>query len=259
MAAGEKDGCPGSQSAGGGRSCQGALEASGSASEVVYQRRRGLRRLRMSFDYANRLVVGVPWNCSRAEAERFVEANEAWIRGQREVLAPVLSLGQFLAKTPYLTLRGRRHRILVRRASGGRSFWILDERRGEGLFQIGPSGGFESELLRLARRVAARELESRTRDLAGFHGFRPGRVTVRDQRSRWGSCSRAGTISLNWRLILCVPGVQDYVILHELAHLSHHDHSRRFHELLDRLDPGRRAHENELDRIGAALMRVGRG
>jgi hypothetical protein len=80
--------------------------------------------------------------------------------------------------------------------------------------------------------LARRELPSRVFALAEVHGFQPRRVSVRNQRSRWGSCSRRGTISLNWRLIQTPDWVRDYVILHELAHLRHMNHSRAFWQQL---------------------------
>lgn len=78
------------------------------------------------------------------------------------------------------------------------------------------------------RRLAAPELTARTVKLAARHGLPVTRVTVRNQRSRWGSCSRRGTISLNWRLIQTPTFVRDYIIWHELAHVREHNHSARF-------------------------------
>jgi hypothetical protein len=80
------------------------------------------------------------------------------------------------------------------------------------------------------RRRAERELPVR-------HGFTVGRITIRDQRSRWGSCSPNGSISLNWRLVLMPDHVRDYVLLHELAHLRVPNHSRRFWRLMSELCP----------------------
>ena len=84
------------------------------------------------------------------------------------------------------------------------------------------------------------------------------RLGIRDQVSRWGSCSVSGNISLNWRLILIEPELQDYVILHELAHLTEMNHSYRFRMLLDQYDSNRVAHEAALSSITAEVMRVGR-
>ena len=81
---------------------------------------------------------------------------------------------------------------------------------------------------RRLRDIAARELPARLLELAASLGHTVAGVTVRDQRSRWGSCSHAGRISLNWRLVQAPPTVRDYVLLHELTHLAEGNHSRRF-------------------------------
>jgi predicted metal-dependent hydrolase len=86
-------------------------------------------------------------------------------------------------------------------------------------------------------RLAGRELPARALELAALHKFQVRRVAVRDQRSRWGSCSRLGTISLNWRLVQTPVLVRDYIILHELAHLKQMNHSRRFWAEVQRLCP----------------------
>lgn len=78
------------------------------------------------------------------------------------------------------------------------------------------------------RSEAAGELPERCRVLAAAENLTPSRVSVRDQRSRWGACSAKGAITLNWRLVQMPPEVADYVMLHELAHLRQPNHSRRF-------------------------------
>jgi predicted metal-dependent hydrolase len=82
------------------------------------------------------------------------------------------------------------------------------------------------------RTRAVRELPRRLLELAAAHGLAVARVSVRNQRSRWGSCSRAGHICLNWRLVAMPPAVRDYVMIHELMHLRRLDHSPRFWKLV---------------------------
>jgi predicted metal-dependent hydrolase len=93
-----------------------------------------------------------------------------------------------------------------------------------------------AERAMLTRRARI-ELTARLRTLAAQHGFEAGRVTIRDQRSRWGSCSPRGDISLNWRLVTMPDTVRDYVLLHELAHLREPNHSRRFWRLMSQICP----------------------
>ncbi len=88
------------------------------------------------------------------------------------------------------------------------------------------------------RRQASRELPAHLARLAAHHGLRVARVSIRNQRSRWGSCSPSGHICLNWRLVLMPEAVRDYVLIHELMHLRRLDHSRHFWRLVRHACPG---------------------
>jgi len=83
-------------------------------------------------------------------------------------------------------------------------------------------------------------------------------VSVRDQTSRWGSCSQQGSLSLNWRLVLLPPVVHDHVIYHELAHRKHMDHSDRFWNQLAAWDPEWKKHDRELTKRWNVIMDLGR-
>jgi predicted metal-dependent hydrolase len=87
------------------------------------------------------------------------------------------------------------------------------------------------------RRLATRELPPRVRELAARHSLTVRRITVRNQKSRWGSCSRRSTISLNWRLIQTPAFVSDYICLHELMHLRQMNHSPGFWREVERVCP----------------------
>lgn len=79
---------------------------------------------------------------------------------------------------------------------------------------------------------ARRELPPRLRELAARHGLAVSRVSIRNQRWRWGSCSPDGHICLNWRLVTMPDWVRDYVLIHELMHLKRLDHSKKFWQLV---------------------------
>ena len=91
---------------------------------------------------------------------------------------------------------------------------------------------YTSEALKEFRLRAVRELPVRLMRLAEFYGLQVARISVRNQRSRWGSCSPSGHICLNWRLVLMPDAVCDYVLIHELMHLRRLDHSRHFWRLV---------------------------
>jgi predicted metal-dependent hydrolase len=96
---------------------------------------------------------------------------------------------------------------------------------------------FRPAIQKHLRELAQQELPYRVHELARSHGVAVCRASVRNQKTRWGSCSRKGTISLNWRLIQTPGFVRDYVILHELAHRRHMNHSDRFWQEVKRLCP----------------------
>jgi predicted metal-dependent hydrolase len=103
------------------------------------------------------------------------------------------------------------------------------------------------------RRKARTVLVSRLEELSREHGLRYQRVTIRQQRSRWGSCSQRGSISLNASLLFLPPALVDYVLLHELCHTVELNHSARFWTLLGYHDPACKAHRRALRRIRASL------
>ncbi len=99
-----------------------------------------------------------------------------------------------------------------------------------------PSDGAHS-LLRWLCAQAAERLNERVAARGKEMGLLPRRVSLRNQRARWASCSGRGTLSFNWRLIQAPPSVLDYVVVHELAHLAHPDHSPNFWALVRRHAP----------------------
>ena len=103
-------------------------------------------------------------------------------------------------------------------------------------------------------RLAQRELPARVQELCATHGIAVSTISVRAQRTRWGSCSPRGEISLNWRLVQVPEWIRDYVILHELAHRRHLNHSARFWQEVERLCPGYEAAEAWLRETGRHVL-----
>lgn len=85
------------------------------------------------------------------------------------------------------------------------------------------------------RRQAKAELPPRLAELAARYGFEYGKVTIKNNATNWGSCSTKGNINLNLKVVRLPALLQDYVLLHELCHLRHHDHSHAFHLLLEHI------------------------
>ncbi len=110
-----------------------------------------------------------------------------------------------------------------------------------------------SEERRALRERARAELPARLHEIAAERGLAVAGVSIRNQRTRWGSCGRDGHISLNWRLVLMPPDVRDYVLIHELMHLRRLDHSPAFWKLVAAACPGYRDARQWLRQNGPAL------
>jgi predicted metal-dependent hydrolase len=104
------------------------------------------------------------------------------------------------------------------------------------------------------RAVATRELPPRLWDLAREHRVQVARVSVRNQRARWGACSSTGTITLNWRLLQLPPWVSDYVLCHELMHRRQPNHSRAFWREVATVCPAWREAERWIRKNGRTIL-----
>ncbi|MGE3623788.1 MAG: M48 family metallopeptidase, partial [Bdellovibrionales bacterium] len=103
------------------------------------------------------------------------------------------------------------------------------------------------------KKEARRVFTERTEFWSQITGLRPRSLTVGNPQRQWGSCSAANDIRLNWRLILAAPALLDYVIVHELCHIPHKNHSSRFWALVESFLPGCKALRRELHALDAGL------
>lgn len=201
---------------------------------VEYVRHRRARHYILRVLEDGRVRVTVPRGGTRAAAERFVRDKVAWIQRERyRCLLEASRRGPWRDGTRILW-RGQDAIIEVRPYGNRLRVLFADQR-----FMVPASAAADlrPHVERHLVRLAARELPARVAELAAAHGFEPKSVTVRNQRSRWGACSPSGRISLNWRLVQMPPAVRDYVLIHEMVHLEHLDHSARFWREVERLCP----------------------
>jgi predicted metal-dependent hydrolase len=129
--------------------------------------------------------------------------------------------------------------------------WLAIERaKQRPRLRLDPRHISEVEARRAARELVAMLIDEEAPEL----GVEVQRVQIRDQRSRWGSCSTRGTLSFNWRLVLAPFDVLDYVVVHELCHLREPNHSRRFWKLLESRRPGWHEQRDWLHEHGPELL-----
>ncbi len=194
------------------------------------------------------LRVTVPRGGSRREAEAFVVANQKWIERERRRVGAQHAPVEWCHGS-HIPLRGRMVAIHVTHA-GSRLTIAYGDRSVTAPADRSLRAAIESDLRQLARL----ELIPRLHDLARRHGLKVGAVTIRNQRSRWGSCARSGNIALNFRLVQMPPEIRDYVLIHELMHLRQQNHSRRFWRLVEAAYPAFREAERWLRTAGRSLF-----
>ncbi len=206
--------------------------------------RRYVLRLRPD----GRLRLTIPRGGSRAEGLRFVERHRGWIELERVRLAAAQGSRAWATGTA-IRLRGRLETLVVTRSGEGARVSYADRTLGMPR-DADVRACVEADLRELARD----ELIPRLLDLAAQHQLDVRRVTIRNQRSRWGSCSPNGSIALNFRLVQMPPEVRDYVLVHELMHLRQQNHSRRFWRLVAAACPSFREAERWLKTEGRLLF-----
>ncbi|HOB97425.1 MAG TPA: SprT family zinc-dependent metalloprotease [Verrucomicrobiota bacterium] len=217
---------------------------------LQFVRHRRARRYILRLTSEGVARVTIPRGGSTAEGRRFADRQIEWIerqmrRRQEGALRPT---GLFIGSQ--ILFRGEPILLSAGAADGALVIRFADQAvRIENLFDdVRPR--LEQHLWSMAQA----ELPPRVRALAEQHGFAVRGVRVRNQRTRWGSCSRHGAISLNWRLIQVPEPVRDYIILHELAHLREMNHSARFWSEVAKLCPSYREAERWLRTQGKPLV-----
>ena len=211
--------------------------------EYTYRRSPRARQVRVSVESDGAVRVTLPRRAPLRAADEAVRELAPWIERRRRALARA---AQEVARTPgTVPYLGRELRLVPQ---PGRT---RVHRRGDSL--LVPRSDAAAAIERWYRREARAEIEPRLDAAVARAGTSYTRLTIRSQRTRWGSCSEAGTMSFNWRLLLAPEPVLDYVIEHEVCHLEVMDHSPRFWRLLESRVPDWRDHVAWLRRYGSTL------
>lgn len=212
--------------------------------EVRLKRNARAKRLTLRLSQVDgKATLTLPKRASLSEAKAFAARQEQWLRQQ-------------IAKLPAREILGDGAQILF---------------RGEALTLktvAGRSVRVNGDLIEVAapnpatRLRAFLKLQARNALLPAVEGYasrlnRPfGRVTLRDTRSRWGSCTAEGNLMFSWRLIMAPPEVLEYVAAHEVAHLVEMNHAPNFWEIVETLMPNHQIHRNWLQKHGAKLHSI---
>jgi predicted metal-dependent hydrolase len=221
---------------------------------VRIRRHRQARRYTLRIHAATReIILTMPPRGSLREAKEFAQKHGGWIAARLRRLPEATPF----ADGTTLPLRGVQHRIVHRPGMRG-TVWPEPGPDGEALLCVaGDIPHIGRRVGDFLRREALRDLEIASRRAAEQLGVAIKRISVRDQSSRWGSCSTTGVLSYSWRLILAPPFVLDYLAVHEVAHLIEMNHSPRFWRLVHTVCSDAHRAKVWLDIHGTDLHRFG--
>jgi predicted metal-dependent hydrolase len=208
------------------------VEVAGQRLSVECVRKPRARRYVLRLSPTGAARVTVPRGGSIAEAHRFVARSRTWLERalQRQASRPTVCAEWAVGTT--ILLHGEA--VPIEAVSGAKP----TIRFGAELLSVpATTGNLRPMIEQHLRRLASVDLPPRVMELAAQHQVAVSHVSVRNQKSRWGSCSRRGAISLNWRLIQTPPHVRDYIILHELMHRREMNHSARFWREVEKVCP----------------------
>lgn len=230
------------------------IDVAGTVLKVSFRRNAKARRLILRFDKSgDGLVVTLPPGTQERDGLAFAAKQAGWIARRLEKRPEPVPFTDG-ATVP---VRGARHEIRHRPDRRG-TVWVEGDGTGAPLICV---AGEDAHLARRVRdwlkREARTELRARSAYYAQVMGLTYKRVDIRDQTSRWGSCSSSGVLSYSWRLILAPVHVLDYVAAHEVAHLKEMNHSARFWTLVEDALPTMQRSRKWLKEHGAGLHRYG--
>jgi predicted metal-dependent hydrolase len=225
------------------------LALPGGPAQVEWRRSRRARRVSLRIDpRGGGVVVTLPPRTGRSAGMALLMTHAGWVTERLAALPGAV----LFADGAMVPLDGDGHRIRhLPGAVGGA--WA----EGGEILVAGETAFIARRVADFLRAEARRRIARLVAAKAAAAGLKPSRVTLKDTRSRWGSCAANGNLAFSWRLVMAPPFVQDYVVAHEVAHLRHMNHGARFWALVSTLTPHTRAGMAWLNQHGPRLLRIG--
>jgi predicted metal-dependent hydrolase len=228
------------------------VQIDGEPVEVIVKVSTRAKSYRLSLPHGGKPLLTVPKFGRWPEAKAFLDKHTEWLGERLEVSVKPVAF----VRGAIVPLRGVNHRIVPT----GKVRGVVEIGEHEGELALMVPGEVEHRARRLTdwlKSEASRDLEKRSRHHANALGVSFTSISMRDQTTRWGSCSTSGKLNYNWRLILAPPFVLDYVAAHEIAHLIEMNHSQDFWDVVTRTLPSMERGREWLRIHGRELMVYG--
>ncbi len=234
------------------------IENKTGAVRYAVERSKRIAGLKITVDAERGAVVTAPFHCQASYIKKFVREKAQWIEDRLRLLenqAGCRVPREFVSGEKLFYL-GERYTLIVGKTTDVPGV-LLKNREihvALGNAENGPGGmAVKNELIKWYRERARELINARVGLFAAATGRRPAAVKIKQQKSRWGSCSSKGNLNFNWKLIMAPVEVIDYVVVHELCHLTRLDHSAGFWRLVAALAPDYKKKRRWLREYGPAL------
>jgi predicted metal-dependent hydrolase len=226
------------------------LQIEGRSLPLVVRENSKARRLtlRLRPEAGGQIILTLPLFYSKKQVLGFIEKSKPWLEKQLAKTTPQLIYNQGMI----LPILGKEIELRHKSSKNFRSWWAEDY-----LLIHAPLEDFGSYVEKSLHQVAKQFLTQRSTHYAQKIEKAVNRITLRDTRSRWGSCSAKGNLSYSWRLVFAPENVADYVCAHEVAHLIQMNHSPQFWEIVEGFCPDYRKLRHWLRQNGKSLYQYG--
>ncbi len=225
------------------------LALPGGPARVEWRRSDRARRVSLRIDPRDgAVIVTLPQRAARTAGMAMLLTNAEWVAERLAALPRAVAFADG-AEVP---LHGVEHRIRHMPRAGGVA-WV----QGGEIRVAGDIAFLPRRVADFLRAEARRSIAALVAEKAARARVQPGRITVKDTFSRWGSCAANGNLAFSWRLVMAPLYVQDYVTAHEVAHLRHMNHGPRFWALVAQITPHMDPAITWLRVHGPRLLRVG--
>ncbi len=209
---------------------------------LIEIKRKRVQTLRLRIVGKNKIVVNIPWLMPLMVVNKFIKNNEGWILRQNKKIKKKKRLN----KIKKIEILGENYEVETKKALRD-SLVIIDKNI---LINYSEKNKLKEIFDKKMRILAGKLIKEKTRELANKYNLHYEKVGIKNQSSRYGSCSGMGSLNFNWQIILFPMDKFEHVILHELTHLTIKNHSRAFWELLEKYDSNWRENNRWLKREG---------
>ncbi|MEA2056796.1 MAG: SprT family zinc-dependent metalloprotease [Patescibacteria group bacterium] len=222
--------------------------------KYIHRRSNRAKNISLTINSLLQVVITSPRYCPKTKIEQFINSQKSWIKQRIKQLK---SIRNNIETADHIKIFGQDYKKIKKYFTDKTiGITIQDQQI---IFnylpqQLANSDFIKKEKILFLKKTSRHYLNNRIANLAKIMSLPYHSIKIRNQKTRWGSCSNKNNINLNWRLVHYSTSIIDYVLIHELAHLKHHNHSKKFWKLVAQYDPNYKIHQKYLRKQAVTLL-----